>query len=161
MNFNFLKSLKIPIIILFVFIISNILFLNEKDFGKEKKMTFLDKIYYSFISFTTVGFGDFYPVTKKGRIISIIQNSVMVFLPLFLMKDTKKIISNLVILCIAFGLHSFYILQEDSEFNIIKKLYHTFIVHTTIGYGDISPSSSIGKVINIIHPLSVYIFNNM
>ena len=161
MNLNFLKSLKIPIIILSLLIISNLFFLNEKDFGKENKMSILDKIYYSFISFTTVGFGDFYPVTKKGRIISIIQNSVMVFLPLFLMKDMKKIISNLVILCIAFGLHSFYILKESNEFNIIKKLYHTFIVHTTIGYGDISPSSSIGKFINIIHPLSVYILNTI
>ena len=60
--------------------ICNIFLLDNKDFGKDKKISFIDKIYYTFISFTTVGFGDFYPVTKKAKIFSIIQNNMIIFI---------------------------------------------------------------------------------
>lgn len=157
----------IPLIILLILIITNML-LNNKDVGKEK-MSIIDKIYYSFISFTTVGFGDFFPVTMKGRIISILQNMIIIFLPLcvaynnstfqLIYKDNiTKIYGNILILLIAFILHNG--LYKKDNLNILGKLYHTFVVHTTIGYGDISPSTLLGKLVNIIHPLSVYILSN-
>jgi len=152
---------KISIIILLLLIISNVFLLNEKDFGKEEKISLLDKIYYSFVSFTTVGFGDFYPVTKKGKMLNIIQNCFIIFLPLFMVKNKMKIISNVVIICLAYFLHGLYMFKENKHSDIITKLYQTLVVHTTIGYGDISPTTAIGKIVNIIHPLSVYILNSI
>lgn len=161
-------NFMIPLIILSILIITN-MFLNNKDVGKEK-VSIIDKIYYSFISFTTVGFGDFFPVTMKGRIISILQNIIIVFFPLciayknstfqLIYKDNiTKIYGNILILLIAFILHNG--LYKKDSLNILGKLYHTFVVHTTIGYGDISPSTVLGKIVNVIHPLSVYILSNI
>lgn len=159
----------IPLILLSFLIISNILLLNNKDVGKEK-MSISDKIYYSFISFTTVGFGDYFPVSLKGRMISIIQNIMVIFIPLFIAynnssfqivykENMTKIVGNMAILLIAFIFHNS--LYKENNLNIIGKLYHTFVVHTTIGYGDISPSTFFGKIINILHPMSVYILSNL
>lgn len=155
-----MRKFIIPLI-LFSFVVLTNLLLSAKDFGKEE-MTIFDKFYYSVISFTTVGFGDFYPISNKGKIISILQNSMILFVPLVLALNEDntvmtKIISHAVILLVAFIMHSS--IYKDKSINILTKLYQTFIVHSTIGYGDISPSSKIGKMINIIHPVSVYMLS--
>ena len=162
------EQFVIPCILIALLILKNLI-LTNKDVGKEK-MTILDKIYYSFISFTSVGFGDYFPVTSKGRIISVIQNIAIIFLPLCLAynnssfqmiyKDNMtKIIGNLVILLFALIFHLG--LYKENKLDILGKLYHTFVVHTTIGYGDISPSTVMGKIVNIVHPMSVFILSNL
>ena len=162
------EQFVIPLILLSILVVSNLIITN-KDVGKEQ-MSIFDKIYYSFISFTTVGFGDYFPVSSKGRIISIFQNLIVIFLPLCLAynnssfqmvyKDNMtKIIGNLSIILIAFIFH--LRLYKENNLDILGKLYHTLVVHTTIGYGDISPSTIIGKIVNIVHPMSVFILSNL
>jgi len=162
------EQFVIPFILLTFLIITNVLLINNKDVGKEK-MSIVDKIYYSFISFTTVGFGDFFPVSSKARMVSIIQNVAIIFIPLCVaynnssfqlvhQENMTKIMGNGVILLVAFMLHSG--LYKENNIDILAKLYHTFVVHTTIGYGDISPSSVFGKVVNVLHPMSVFILSN-
>lgn len=161
-----LSKLIIPSMLILFFLITNVIILNNKDFGKDKNISILDKIYYTFISFTTVGFGDFYPVTIKAKVLSIIQNILIIFIPLiFCYKNYSfslyhknnlfLIYGHIIILFIAFLFHMKLYKKHNIDF--ISKLYHTFIVHTTIGYGDISPSTTYGKLVNVIHSILVYI----
>lgn len=39
--------------------------------GKKEAWTKIDALYYSFITATTVGYGDFHPTTKSGKFIAI------------------------------------------------------------------------------------------
>jgi len=39
--------------------------------GKKESWTRLDALYWSFITATTVGYGDFRPATKMGKVLSI------------------------------------------------------------------------------------------
>jgi len=48
---------------------------------------------------------------------------------------------------------------DERTMNALDYLYFTMITHSTIGYGVISPKSSIGKTLVICHVISMLLFN--
>lgn len=47
--------------------------------GGEGKIDFLQTVYFSVVSFHTIGFGDIYPITMQGRVILMIQSFFSLF----------------------------------------------------------------------------------
>ena len=53
----------------------------------------------------------------------------------------------------------FYKSGDEKPMSALDYLYFTMITHSTIGYGVISPKSSIGKMLVICHVISMLLFN--
>lgn len=62
-------------ILLFAFIYHSL-----PDGSFNKSMSLFDSIYFSIITHTTLGYGDFYPESKLAKSLSAIQSFVMFFL---------------------------------------------------------------------------------
>lgn len=148
------------LLIFFIIILSNIFLLNGENDLNIKKNSTIDKIYYSFITATTVGFGDITPTSKKAKIINIISNFILFFLPFILLNDTiqfQKISFHLI--CIMMMIIIYNIANLGYKLTFLDSIYNVFINHFTIGYGDFLPTTNIGKFIVISHVLIVYLFN--
>lgn len=63
--------------ILFAFAIVYTL-LPKKTFNVEKQLSFVEALYFSTTTHTTVGFGDIYPVTTSGRLF-IMLHALLIF----------------------------------------------------------------------------------
>ncbi|WP_183108666.1 potassium channel family protein [Thermohalobacter berrensis] len=63
------KSLVIAI--LFIIFFSSLFYLFEAPYNKNIK-SFIDALWWGFVTSTTVGYGDIYPVTSIGRVIAIL-----------------------------------------------------------------------------------------
>lgn len=70
----------LSIAIFYIFITALIMFNAEEDFipdtGKYLFETFFDAFYWAACTLTTVGYGDLYPISSTGRLISIISSMV-------------------------------------------------------------------------------------
>jgi voltage-gated potassium channel len=62
----------LPLLLFFILIIT----LSGLVVGKWEKWAALDAMYFSFISATTVGFGDFHPKRKLSKLLSIVIATV-------------------------------------------------------------------------------------
>ena len=73
-NKSVLKAISL-FVIFFIFITSLLIFNVEPHYnpvtGEETFANFMDAVYWSVVTLTTVGYGDIYPVTMLGKIISI------------------------------------------------------------------------------------------
>ena len=67
-----------------------------------------------------------------------------------IIKDLLKSIFH-ILLNIAFGTICFYLLQEDDDANIIDCLYLSITTITTVGYGDVVPSTRGAKYFTIFY----------
>lgn len=113
----------------------------------------VNSIYCSVITLTTIGFGDICPgnITGTGRTFLV----VLAFMGLGMFcgpimdltaswKDTMVDKISLIIFTVAGSVFVFtYLLEEMSE---SEAAYFSIITGTTIGYGDISPKSDVGKL---------------
>ena len=69
---------------------------------------------------------------------------------------------NFVIMMLFFALN--YTLNRknfniDREFTLMDAFYYTATTHTTVGFGDIYPTSILGKNIAMMHSLTVFVAN--
>lgn len=56
----------------FLMLFSSIVILNLENHADSNIRTASDAIWWSFVTITTVGYGDFYPVTRLGRFVAAI-----------------------------------------------------------------------------------------
>ena len=104
----------------YIFVCALIIFNVEPDSFN----TFFDAIYWATISLTTVGYGDIYPITTLGRIITMVSSFMgiaIVALPASIITAgyMKEIESDK----IRFYFNELFIIGLSSSFFIIKKVY--------------------------------------
>lgn len=61
-----------PLIITLITLISVLVI----TIGRQEKWSLTDSLYYGFITGTTVGYGDFRPTTKKGKLLAVLIASL-------------------------------------------------------------------------------------
>jgi len=79
MNVKKRRVLRISFIVLSLFIL---IFVSAKVFQRFEGWSFLDAIYFTVITFTTIGYGDLTPQTPAGKIFTMVFSFlgiVMVF----------------------------------------------------------------------------------
>ena len=70
---NFLKRLRFIAVALLVYsILLSLLFAVESGSEEANIKSIFDAVWYSLVTLTTVGYGDFYPVTAAGKIIGLV-----------------------------------------------------------------------------------------
>lgn len=80
---NKLNYLYINFLIIFVFSViywwygSDTHFVFQPHFAVNNRMTYLSALYYTFITHTTVGFGDISPKSKLTQIITMVHLTVL------------------------------------------------------------------------------------
>jgi len=65
-----MRVVRFLLVVLGVFSLSNFLF-SQQIVGKD--LSFIDSIYFSVVTITTLGYGDILPVTQVGRLIVTAQ----------------------------------------------------------------------------------------
>lgn len=78
---RFYTFMVVNISILIVFFMLNYT-LNRKNFNIDREFTFMDAVYYTATTHTTVGFGDIYPTSILGKNIAMFH-SLTVFVANF------------------------------------------------------------------------------
>lgn len=74
----------------------------------------------------------------------------------------EKFLWNIVIIVIFTFVHwmVFRFYEEDNEsFTISDAFYYTTITHFTVGYGDITPKTMMGRLITFVHIFMVWVVN--
>ncbi len=56
-----------------IFIFSGLIYQVEHPVNPESFKTFLDAVYFSVVTMTTVGFGDVIPISEKGRLLTVLM----------------------------------------------------------------------------------------
>ncbi|MEM1171675.1 MAG: ion transporter [Cyanobacteria bacterium P01_H01_bin.35] len=56
-----------------IFIFSGLIYQVEHRVNPESFKTFLDAVYFSVVTMTTVGFGDVTPISEKGRLLTVLM----------------------------------------------------------------------------------------
>eukprot|EP00814_Leptocylindrus_danicus_P004507 CAMPEP_0116008346 /NCGR_PEP_ID=MMETSP0321-20121206/2812_1 /TAXON_ID=163516 /ORGANISM="Leptocylindrus danicus var. danicus, Strain B650" /LENGTH=282 /DNA_ID=CAMNT_0003477159 /DNA_START=70 /DNA_END=918 /DNA_ORIENTATION=- len=132
----------------------------------------LDALYFSVVTLTTVGYGDFYPTNQLSKLVFIFYalTGIAVFgMGLELLgetlakraKSTKNNPatsallggkSNVIITLVPFVMLTLgaYYQKGDEDWTLVDALYFGVVTATTIGYGDMTTSSSAGKVLGLL-----------
>lgn len=64
--------ISLLVVLFLVVISSSIIYIAENEAQPDKYASIPDSIYWSFITLTTVGYGDIYPITPLGKLFTII-----------------------------------------------------------------------------------------
>ncbi|GGA28414.1 ion channel [Okeania sp. KiyG1] len=56
-----------------IFIFSGLIYQVEHGVNSESFKTFLDAVYFSVVTMTTVGFGDVTPASENGRLLTVLM----------------------------------------------------------------------------------------
>ena len=73
MNLNQKRGLRIPLITISLIAL---IIISAKIYQNIEGWTFLDSIYFTIITFTTIGYGDLTPQTSNGKILTIILSFI-------------------------------------------------------------------------------------
>jgi voltage-gated potassium channel Kch len=92
-----LKLYRVLLTLLFVvltFSVINFIF-RENFFANGDICTFFDSVYFTFVTLTTLGYGDIAPTTQLGRFVIIIQTVIGIsVISLFLSSITSKVVRD-------------------------------------------------------------------
>lgn len=154
--------INIIVILSFTFIIFNT---QKSDWNTHdnRKLSLLDSLYFCLTSFSTMGFGDITPSTKKSKLLVLLLQTFIIFEVLFLYQKIVtgnfnitflKKIGYIYILLITFTLYfRIFTNKEDwqystknAEHNFFNLFYFTNTSLTSCGYGDIYPKSNKTKI---------------
>eukprot|EP00945_MAST-04E_sp_MAST-4E-sp1_P008113 g8113.t1 len=150
-------------------------------FQQTEGVSATDAFYMAGMTFTTVGYGDDngYPTTKNGKIVMMVLsffaigffgNVLLPFLRDVRAKYQKNVVSDtmqessgkfayalaLFLLNAAIGVGICAYTKDPGlpkPGNFMDILYWTFVTGTTVGYGDIVPSTNSGKILTVIFAL--------
>lgn len=73
-----------------IFIFSGLIYQVEHPVNPESFKTFLDAVYFSVVTMTTVGFGDVIPISEKGRLLTVLMILTGITLIPYQLKDLIK-----------------------------------------------------------------------
>jgi hypothetical protein len=143
---------------------------DERDWGMEgKTMSVIDYIYIAFSNISTVGYGDYLPITTKSRfIISAIHVIILLNLATYFY-NPKDILARFVkigfIELVFLTIFLLFTNKEEWYFNhkgdtnsIGTMIYFIQTTLTTCGYGDIYPVTHKTKILAILMQMLI-IFN--
>ncbi len=129
--------------------------LGTTFFHVVEGLSLIDSFYFCNMSLSSVGFGDIVPVTALGKLgATVMALFGMGIYSSFLTSTTTRVneclglglISNL-LLCLIFGAILFSLIENWSLF---QSLYFMIIMSTTVGYGDVTPSTVVGKLLCVV-----------
>lgn len=149
-------------ILVFTIIIFNT---KQSDWNTHdnRKLSFLDSLYFCLTSFSTMGFGDITPSTKTSKIIVLSIQTFLIFEILFLYQNyvngsfklsfLKKIV-YLYLTLLLFTLYFYfftnskdwYPTSQNKQHNIFDLFYFSNTSLTSCGYGDIYPITNSSKI---------------
>jgi hypothetical protein len=147
------------------------LFTDEHDWGiiDGKQLSIIDYLYITFSNISTVGYGDYLPVTTKSRIIiSAIHIVILLNIATYFF-NTNEILARFLkiasIETIFLTIFIFFTNKNEWHFNnkedsnsIGTMIYFIQTTLTTCGYGDIYPTSHKTKILAIFMQMMI-IFN--
>jgi len=82
------------LLVVFTFSIINYLF-RDQFFANGDICTFLDSVYFTLVTLTTLGYGDIAPTTQPGKIVVIVQTVIGIsVISLFLSSITSKVVRD-------------------------------------------------------------------
>eukprot|EP00816_Leptocylindrus_hargravesii_P004115 CAMPEP_0196804012 /NCGR_PEP_ID=MMETSP1362-20130617/3530_1 /TAXON_ID=163516 /ORGANISM="Leptocylindrus danicus, Strain CCMP1856" /LENGTH=280 /DNA_ID=CAMNT_0042175983 /DNA_START=54 /DNA_END=896 /DNA_ORIENTATION=- len=132
----------------------------------------LDALYFSVVTLTTVGYGDFYPTNQLSKLVFIFYalTGIAVFgMGLELLGETlaKRAKStkdnptasallggksNVIVTLVPFVMLTLgaYYQKGDEDWTLVDALYFGVVTATTIGYGDMTTSSNAGKILGLL-----------
>ena len=143
---------------------------DERDWGMEgKTMSAIDYVYIAFSNISTVGYGDYLPVTTKSRfiistihIIILLNLATLFYNPKEILARFVKIVLIEFVFLVIFLLFTtkddWYFNHKDDTNSIGTMIYFIQTTLTTCGYGDIYPVTHKTKFLAIIMQMLI-IFN--
>ena len=154
-------------VFLVVVFLSIHLFTNHVDWNSKKPLSLTDKFYITTSNVSTVGYGDFLPVTKRSRfLVSCIHFIILIQLTMILgCVSCDNVLTVLpmrilkIIMIQTFFSFVFVYFTKNNEWvfplnsdtnNYETMLYFTQTTLTTCGYGDIYPTTQKTKIMTIL-----------
>jgi len=151
-----------------VSIMGGILLTSACVFSYLEDMSLLDSFYFSTITFTSVGFGDHTPKSSLGRFMVVVFSFLSMGTIVWALEKlgevnliiAKTLVRSNAAFLISIILLSIYLVVGTALFTFLEGFdsLHSFYMCTaaltTIGYGDVVPSTSLGKIFMILFVLS-------
>ena len=129
---------------------------------------FVDAIFYSATVYTTIGYGNAYPRTREGKVLTVIYAMIGIPLCLVVLAEMGKMLTRIIksiyrkiqaevqvndefdfSLIVAIGLTVAYLIigtfiysALEPDWTLLDSFYFLFISGSTIGFGDMVPGAS-------------------
>uniref|UniRef100_A0A7S4KF57 EF-hand domain-containing protein n=1 Tax=Paramoeba aestuarina TaxID=180227 RepID=A0A7S4KF57_9EUKA len=157
-------------------------------------LNFLDSVYFWSITLSTVGYGDYYPVTAGGRIfvifwiliglsivgfaLSIVSNYMVEKQKAllermmaqggeeeveeekkthYISEAKQKLLYALLALLVLFSIGTL-VMCEIEDWPFVEGFYWSVVTATTVGYGDVTPSTNASKAFALVYALLGTVF---
>jgi hypothetical protein len=152
-----------------VFFLYAHIFTKPQDWNSKKNLTLIDKIYLTTSNISTVGYGDYLPVTNNSRMfISIVHFVILTQLISFMSGNHEKVVIvkkiTQIVIIQSFFIYVFVNFTNRDEWKFPKDndtndfqtmLYFTQTTFTTCGYGDMVPTTQKTKIITVLMHLII------
>jgi hypothetical protein len=155
-----MKRFQIAFILVIVLIMKFLT--DEHDWGVVgKKLSIIDYIYITFSNVSTVGYGDYLPVTTKSRfiistihIVILLNLATLFFNPNEILARLFKVILIEIVFLTIFIFFTdkseWYFNREGDSNSVGTMIYFIQTTLTTCGYGDIYPVTNKTKLLAIM-----------